>query len=186
MIRPEVRTLAWRWREALIGVALVAAGLWLVTQPATLIKGLGALVGVAGVAMAVNGARRARFMAPAFGSGAAPGPGVVQVVEGQIAWFAPGTDGAGSQASGMGGGFIALDEITQLSLSADGRRWVVMGPGGQHLAMPINALGAEALFDAFATLPGLDMAHLTRMAAAGPGARARPVWRRNAAAALLT
>lgn len=174
MIRPEVRALAWRWREALIGLALLTAGLWMLAQPALLIKALGGLVVLAGLALAVNGARRARFLAP----GAAPGPGVVQVIEGQIAWFAPGDT--------TGGGFIALDEITQISLSADGRRWVVMGMGGQHLAIPIDASGAEALFDTFASLPGLDLAHLTRMAAAGPAARARPVWRRDAAAALLT
>ncbi len=174
MIRPELRALAWRWREALVGLALVLLGLWMLTQPATLIKGLGALVALAGLALAVNGARRARFM-PA---GAVPGPGVVQIIEGQIAWFAPGDE--------ADGGFIALDEIRQISLSADGRRWVVMGTGGQHLAIPIDTAGAEALFDAFASLPGLDLAHLTRMAAAGPAAHARPVWRRDGARALLT
>ena len=174
MIRPEVRAMVWRWREALVGLALAGLGAWMLAQPAALIKGLGGLVALAGLALAVNGARRARFLAP----GAAPGPGVVQVVEGQIAWFAPG--------DAVGGGFIALDEITQISLAADGRRWVVMGPGGQHLSIPIDAAGAEALFDAFVSLPGLDPAHLTRMAAAGPGPRARPVWRRDAAAALLT
>lgn len=174
MIRPEVRALAWRWREALVGLALMSLGAWMLTQPAALIKGLGGLVALAGLALAVNGARRARFMP----RGPVPGPGVVRVVEGQIAWFAPG--------DAIGGGFIALDEIAQISLAADGRRWVVMGPGGQHLAIPIDAAGAEALFDAFATLPGLSLSHLTRMAAAGPGPRARPVWRRDASPALLT
>ncbi|MCC5986280.1 MAG: hypothetical protein JJT95_01270 [Pararhodobacter sp.] len=171
MIRPEVHAQFSRWREALIGLALVGAGLWMLTQPALLVRALGVLVALAGLALAVIGTRRARF-AP---GGVAGGPGVVEIVEGQIVYFAP-----------EGGGFVALDEITMLALSADGRRWLIDAADGGQLAVPLDASGAEALFDAFAALPGIDMARLTRAAREGAATHPRPLWRRDAASALLT
>lgn len=170
MIRPELRALAWRWREALAGLALVLAGLWALAQPAALIKVLGGLVALAGLALVVIGVRRARFA-----GGAISAPGVVGITERQIVYMAP-----------EGGGFVALDEIASLSLSADGGYWLIGTSDGSVLAVPLAARGAEALFDAFAALPGIDMARLSRAARAGPAAHDRPLWRRDAASALLT
>lgn len=170
MIRPELRALAWRWREALIGLALVLGGLWALSQPAALIKGLGGLVALAGLALAVIGTRRARFAGGAVG-----GPGVVDIIERQIVYMAP-----------EGGGFVALDEIVSLSLSADGRCWLIGASDGSELAVPLAARGAEMLFDAFAALPGIDMARLSRAVREGAAPHDRPLWRRDAASALLT
>lgn len=162
MIRPEALQRLRDWRETGIGLALLALGLWLMTKPGFILPGFGAALGLAGLALGVVGIRRARFVAHG------EGPGVVQVVEGQISYFGP-----------RAGGFMALDEIARLWLSADGTEWLIRATDGRHLSIPRSARGAEALFDAFATLEGLDMAQLLRQIASGPGVTDRLIWRRD-------
>lgn len=76
------------------------------------------------------------------------GPGVVQVDEGQIAYFGP-----------LTGGAVALSELERLTLdhAAKPPHWLLDQPGQSALAIPVNATNTDALFDAFATLPGLRM-----------------------------
>ena len=70
---------------------------------------------------------------------------MVVIDEGLIAYLGPQTGGA-----------VALSEMTALMLDANGtRRWLLSQPGQPDLAIPLDAEGADALFDAFATLPGL-------------------------------
>jgi len=90
--------------------------------------------------LGVVGAQRMRFR---LGSG---GPGVVQVTEGQISYFGP-----------LTGGAVARSEIETLRLDHTARpsHWVLEQPGQSPLAIPVTAAGAEALFDVFASLPGL-------------------------------
>jgi hypothetical protein len=163
-IRPEARVLLRHWRDALIGLAVLAFGAWLATQPSPVIRGLGFVVAVAGLALTVVGTRRARFAV------LAEGPGVVQVIEGQITYWGP-----------EAGGFIALRELEALDLSADGECWRLRAADGTRLDIPRGARGAEALFDAFAQLPGVDMAHLLRRIGAAPTPGDQAVWRRDAA-----
>lgn len=162
MIRPEALQRLRDWRETGIGLALLALGLWLMTKPGFILPGLGAALALAGLALGVVGIRRARFIVHG------EGPGVVQVVEGQISYFGP-----------RAGGFMALDEIARLWLSADGTEWLIRATDGRHLSIPRSARGAEDLFDAFATLEGLDMAQLLRQITAGPGLTDRLIWRRD-------
>jgi hypothetical protein len=84
--------------------------------------------------------QRARFR------DAGDGPGAVQVDEGQIAYFGP-----------LTGGVVALTALERLSLDAtqEPAQWLLEVPGQEALLIPVNAAGSEALFDAFATLPGL-------------------------------
>lgn len=163
MIRPEAIALLRHWREVLIGLALLAAGVWLTARPGYILPGLGALLALAGLALTVIGTRRARFRAEG------EGPGIVQVVEGQISYFGP-----------HGGGFMALDEITRLWLSADGTHWLIRAEDGRHLSIPRAARGAEALFDIFATLDGLDIAQLLRRIEAAPSLTDQLIWQRKA------
>ncbi len=163
MIRPEALARLRNWRDALIGLALLAAGVWLTARPGYILPGLGALLAVAGLALTVIGTRRARFLA------LGEGPGVVQVIEGQIGYFGPHT-----------GGVMALDEINHLWLSADGGTWLIKSADGRHLSIPRAARGAEALFDAFGTLEGLDMKQLIRRVEAAPYAADQLIWRREA------
>jgi hypothetical protein len=74
-------------------------------------------------------------------------PGMVEVDEGQVGYFGPGD-----------GGFVGLPELVELRLITvrGGRFWRLKQADGQALLIPVDAAGAERLFDAFASLPGMD------------------------------
>jgi len=74
------------------------------------------------------------------------GPGVVQVDEGRILYFGP-----------LSGGTVAAADIERLTLDPTARpaHWVLEHAGQPPLFIPVNAAGAEALFDVFSALPGL-------------------------------
>ena len=139
-IRPEAQAQMWRFRELLAAAATFLLGVYWVLGPKGLLGWIGWLLIVAGVALAVLGLRRLRF------GQTGRGPGVVQVDEGQIAYFGP-----------LTGGAVALSELTRLSLDRAARpaHWVLDQPGSDPLHIPVNAAGADVLFDAFAALPGL-------------------------------
>ena len=161
-IRPEARTAIWRWREVLIGATVAALGLYWVLGPGLLLGWVGWVLIFAGLALGVVGLQRARFRA------GSDGPGVVTVDEGQIAYFGP-----------LTGGAVAVSEIERLTLdpTAKPAHWALDQPGQPTLFIPVNATGAEALFDMFAALPGLKT---ERMLWALKGQRAHPVviWER--------
>jgi hypothetical protein len=159
MIRPGAAATLGRWREVLAGAALALGGLWLLPGPGWVLPGLGLALAALGAGLVVVGLRRVRL------GRAAEGPGVVQVVEGQVAYFGP-----------DGGGFVALDDL--VALAADGPDWVLTGADGTRLRVPRGARGVEALTDALLRLPGLDPARL--VAAAAPGAAGSRVWHRGA------
>ena len=60
------------------------------------------------------------------------------------------------------GGFISLDELVEIRLlSMRGRRmWRLKQSDGQALLIPVDAEGAQKLFDVFTSLPGMDTAEL--------------------------
>ena len=144
-LRPEVAALLTRWREVLGTLAVMAAGGWIAARPGLIVQGFGyALIGLAAIAL-VPAIRRARFAADG------QGPGVVQVVEGRILYMGPETGGA-----------VSIGELSSLSLRRDhegNSAWLLQEPG-QMLVIPVDAAGAEALFDAFTALPGLGAQRL--------------------------
>jgi hypothetical protein len=145
-IRPELAETLHRGREviAALGVTLLGLlGLWLGTGYVLPLAGL-ILTGV-GLAWAVQAIRRLRFHQ------AGEAPGIVRVTEGQIAYLGPRV-----------GGFVGLPDLTEVRLLVlRGRRiWRLRQADGQMLHIPVEAQGAEALFDAFAALPGMDTAAL--------------------------
>lgn len=164
MIRPEAAATLRRFRDVLAGLALAGGGLWFLSRPGYLLPALGLALLLAGAGLAVIGLRQIRFR------GDGEGPGVVRVVEGQIGYFGP-----------QGGGFLALDELGELALTADGAHWRLTSTEGERLTIPRAAKGAEELLDAFVRLPGLDAATLVRAATSGPAPAPRPLWRRAAA-----
>lgn len=141
-IRPEAQAALWRWRE------LIAAGMMLALGLKWALWGLGfwaaagwALTAI-GVIAAVIGGQRLRFR---LGQG---GPGVVQVDEGQITYFGP-----------LTGGSVAVRELARVGIDHGARpaHWVLEQPGEPALFIPVNAGGADDLFDAFSALPGLKV-----------------------------
>lgn len=169
MIRPELREALLRWREVAGALALSAGGLWVFTFGGWFYQGLGVAIVVAGFAGVVVALRRMRFRR------AVDQPGIVEVDEGQLRYFGP-----------YGGGFAALPEVVALDLVPDrdgGRWWRLSERGGNVLSIPVAAEGADLLFDAFATLPGLSGTDLLS-ALDAPGDRAVTVWRRTPLRAL--
>lgn len=147
-LRPEAKDSLWRWREVLAGGAALALGLWWAFGAiGWMINTVGAGLILIAAGLIVLGLQRGRFRA------GSEGPGVVQVVEGRVAYFGP-----------LTGGAVNIADVTRLSLD---RRmypahWVLAQPGSDALTIPITAKGAEALFDAFATLPGLRTEYMLR------------------------
>lgn len=80
-IRPEASAFVDRWREVMIGVVVVALGIYWASGFG-LLKWVGIVVILIGAALLVAGVQRARFR---MGKG---GPGVVQVDERQITYSA--------------------------------------------------------------------------------------------------
>jgi len=167
-LRPEAAAALHRWREVLAALAVAALGLWIAAHPGPVVQGFGyVLVAVAALAL-IPAIRRARFAA------GGQGPGVVQVVEGRILYMGPVTGGA-----------VSLGDLTSLSLRRDrggNTAWVLAEPS-QLLMIPVDASGAEALFDAFTTLPGLG-AHRLLSARQNSRIGEQTLWRRTTPLAL--
>jgi len=170
LIRPELKDALTRWREVLIALGVAGFGLWLISLGGWLFFGLGTIAAAIGAALACVGWRRLRFRR----DGSAPG--VVQVTEGQITYFSP-----------TGGGFAALSELREISLTFDaaGRpQWRLAQVGEAALIIPAGAKGAEALFDTFVALPRADPARFLDAIERKPTAGAITVWRRAGRLAL--
>lgn len=180
LIRPEARATLWRLREVFAALGLGLVGLWLAVLGGFILVPLGVMIVVLAAGFGLLAWRRLRFAQ----SGDAPG--VVELDEGQISYFGPDVGGA-----------VALRDLVELRLiTAGGRRmWRLRQQDGQVLAIPVSALGAEALFDAFSALPGMDTGALvaavdpvTAPASANRGvvsiADSRVIWRHPARAAL--
>ena len=172
MIREGARAALWRWREVAAAGLVVAFGLWVATGGGYVLVPFGLLVAALGAGLALQGWRRMRFIQ------GADAPGIVEVDEGQISYMGP-----------QLGGFVSVPELVELRLvTLRGRRlWRMKQADGQALLVPVDAAGAEGLFDVFAALPGMDMPAL--LAALSPegvaggreivvGEAMQVVWRR--------
>ncbi|MEX3017792.1 hypothetical protein [Gymnodinialimonas hymeniacidonis] len=146
--RPEAMAALTRWREVLMAAAIMAIGLWIALRPGgVIVTGFGYVLIALGAAFMVPAFRRARFIT------GGEGPGAVQVDERRILYMGPVTGGA-----------MALDDLTVLSVRRDRNDEVswVLADATQLLVIPVDAAGADALFDAFAALPGLNVERLIR------------------------
>lgn len=142
LIRPQAREALWKWREAMAGSVVLLLGLyWSFVPTGWLLHWIGYLIAATGALLTLAGLQRGRFR---LGGG---GPGIVQVIEGRVTYFGPLTGGAAD-----------LEDLDRLVLDPTGKppHWLLHRPGDPPLAIPLTAEGADALFDAFATLPGLQ------------------------------
>jgi hypothetical protein len=176
-IRPEVLALIHRYREALGASLVVLAGLWLMVLGGYVLFPLGLLVGGVGVVLTVTALRKARFAQDVAA------PGLVELDEAQVGYLAPEI-----------GGFLSLDELVEIRLLVlrGKRMWRLKQADGQALLIPVDASGAERLFDAFANLPGMDTSALVGALNPAPptestlslAAETRVIWRKQSSTRL--
>lgn len=169
MIRPEARQTLSRLREVLIGLAVMALGLyWGFFTGGGLLHWVGYAVALLGVALIVVGVQRLRFPS---GHG---GAGVVEVTERQITYLAA-----------QGGGTVSINELSRIDMvNTDAGPigsdvfWVFTETSGTQLIIPTDAENSGALFDAVNVLNGVDWGALS--ASAGDTSNTtRTVWRRS-------
>lgn len=169
MIRPEIKATLYRWSEAFWATAAIGFAAWLFTRGGWLMQGLGVVFGLAAFGMLLIALRRGRFN-PGTG-----GPGVVQLDEGRIRYFGP-----------FHGGAVSVVDMVRLELeptSSGQTLWLLHSPGQPALAIPLAAQGGAQLYDAFANLPGIDMAHVSDATRAQPDHRVT-LWCRDTGNAL--
>lgn len=164
LIRHEVTDLLYRWREALVAVGVACLGLWVATRGGWLLAGGGILILALAASLFWSAVQRLRLTPEGVG------PGIVEIDEGQIAWYGPGI-----------GGFVSLPEVSEIGLvTVQGLRvWRLRQADGQLLLIPLGATGIDGLFDALTALPGLD---IQRLVEASEASQDIPVlWRRHSA-----
>ena len=162
LIREEVIAAAHRGRELIAAGVVALAGLWLMWLGGYLLFPVGAVILAICAVWAVQTWRRLRF------SQDLAAPGMVEVDEGQVGYLGP-----------TFGGFVALPDLTEVRiLTMQGQRlWRLKQSDGQALLIPVSAAGADRLFDAFASLPGMDSQAL--VAAVGGKTGDGVIWRRG-------
>lgn len=163
-LRPEARAFLWRWRDVWLGLAVVSFGLWWGLNSVGAVVWLGWLLTAAGGIWAAAGVQRGRFRQKG------DGPGVVQIRERRLAYFGP-----------LDGGVMDVNDLTLLELDPTAHPapvWVLTGISGQRIAIPVNAAGAEALFDIFSALPDIKTGALLDVLSHTPDARVT-VWQRD-------
>lgn len=163
MIRAEAKQKLWRWREVLFAIIIIGLGYFWIVSFFGLLRWLGVVLTIIGGALLLIGFQRGRFRSDQ------DGPGIVQVVEGQIAYFGPAE-----------GGLIAISEMTRISLVMlnEARCWKLEQPSLATLYIPVTANGTDQLFDAFATLPGLRIESMVQKLAQDT-AKSILVWERS-------
>lgn len=162
-MRPAAIAVLHRWRESLLGVVLLGLGLWWASTAVGLVSWIGYAVALIGLATGIAGLQRGRFRIPGRG------PGVVKVVEGQIIYLGP-----------LTGGTVALSELIRIGLDPTSRpvHWVLTQPGHPELFIPVSAEGSEALFDAFASVPGFPTEKMLSQLK-HPGKEPTTLWHRD-------
>lgn len=139
--RPAAKAALWRWRDVIAGGLIALLGIWWAWTALGPVAWMGYITVIVGAAIIVTGIQRGRFRQ------GGEGPGVVQVIERRLAYFGP-----------LSGGVMDLEELTRLQFDPTGHpdpNWVLTGPEAREIAIPITAKGADVLFDAFSTLPGI-------------------------------
>jgi len=147
MIRPEIIELFWHYFELLIGVAITVMGVMIFNLNGLLWQGIGGLFAIAGLAISWPAWRRARLTPKRH-----DGPGVVEVDERQITYFAP-----------FGGGAVSINDLARVTILTSDQgpfvedvHWLFEENGGTRLLIPNSAEGAAQLFDALSPLKGVD------------------------------
>lgn len=164
MIRPELRDSLRRHSEAIVSAAVAVLGIWIATRGGWFWGVLGAGLAGVGAVLALGAVRRSFFHRDVAS------PGLVEVVEGAVRYW--GTDSMGGEMA-----LSDLSEIRLIDLRGHAH-WRLRGAGPEALLVPVDAQGAEALADAFARLPGIDMGVLAQAMRVSDAPRLAVLWRR--------
>ena len=143
LVRLEIKQSIARFWDAIVGVAVSILGLYWAIGGVGFVSILGTSLAVAGALLVFAGIQRGRFRTGTDGAG------VVHVDEGQVTYFGP-----------LIGGSVVISDLAKVELYPLTRQtseWVLYDPGTDPLHIPTNAEGAEALFDVFSSLEGLQM-----------------------------
>lgn len=162
-LRPEARALLWRWRDVWLGLAVAMLGLWWGLRSFGAVSWLGFVILAAGVAWAVAGIQRARFRQ------GDDGPGVVQIRERRLGYFGP-----------LDGGVVDVNALIRLEFDPTAYpvpHWILISDAAERIAIPVNAKGAEDLFDVFSALPGMRTDAVLHVLSHTPDARTT-IWER--------
>ncbi|MCK0151799.1 hypothetical protein MWU54_17280 [Marivita sp. S6314] len=162
-VRPGAKNVILRWREALVGAAILGLGVyWSFGVTPGILSWIGYLAVLLGAALFFAGLQKGRSR---LGGG---GPGVVQVIERRIGYFGP-----------LNGGLVDLDAVTSLNFDPTEHpaTWVITHDAGPALHIPVNAENADVLFDVFASLPGLSPGRVASVSRQ-EGTRPIVLWRR--------
>ena len=141
-IRPEVLSGFVRFRDAIAGVGVSVLGVYWALSSSGGLAIVGVSLAVAGALLVFAGIQRGRFRT---GAG---GPGVVMVDEGQVTYYGP-----------REGGSAIISDLQRVELNPAAEyspEWILHQPDAGPLRIPTNAEGAEALFDVFSGLDGLQ------------------------------
>ncbi|MGR3344457.1 MAG: hypothetical protein ACU0DI_14755, partial [Paracoccaceae bacterium] len=103
-VRQELRYAIWRYRDALIGIAVSLLGVYWAINAFGFISILGMSVAVVGALLALAGIQRGRFRSRLGGAG------VVQVDEGEVTYFGP-----------FYGGSVVIENIVKVELDPTNR-----------------------------------------------------------------
>ena len=163
-VRPEAASALSRWRGVLLSGAVILLGVWWALTSVGAIVWIGAVVALIGGAMLFSSLQRIRFGTDRNG------PGVVHIDEGAIGYFGP-----------LTGGDVARSEMTGLALdhASTPPHWILSQPGQGDLMIPLNAAGADKLFDTFSSLPGIRTERMLHEMRNGTDGRVM-IWQRNA------
>lgn len=165
-MRPEIKALLFRWREVIVGLVIVALSASWALSSYGVMRWIALTVTGIAVIFAIAAVQRARF---AQGGG---GFGAVEVDEGVVSFFSP-----------LSGGQVEIEAITSVTLIPGNKghaHWQIDAFGQSSLTIPLNAHGAEALFDVFVGLEGLETEKMLREIKSHPE---QPVviWRKRTA-----
>ncbi len=138
-LRPEARAALLRWRDVLAGTGVILFGLWLALTRYGFVAFLGWVCLLLGAALIYTGVQHLRFRTRG------EGPGMVEITERRVTYYGP-----------LTGGMADLDLLARLELvPGKPAHWQLTAETGGRLAIPVNAAGADGLFDLFAALPGI-------------------------------
>lgn len=164
-LRPEALDVLRRWREAMIGAALVLAGGVGAFNGYGLFFAACLAVALLGAALTFTGLRHALFRVDG------DAPGVVEITEGRITYLGP-----------VIGGTIALSDLREVAFrrTTTGEAfWRLTGLEAQPLIIPAGARDVDGLLDAFTALPRFDTGAMVR-AVQSRTPTARVIWRHPA------